>query len=330
VRLFVKRVFVMDDCTELVPEWLRFLRGVVDSNDLPLNVSREVLQDAGVVRAIKKQLTKKTLDLLEELAKERPADYLAFWRAFGSVLASGVHLDPAQKDKIAPLLRYESTHDDGLTSLAEYVSRMKDGQPAIYYAYGDKKETLAESPYLEALRQRGYEVLFMTHPGDEWIADGLGEFDGKKLVSVMRADLKLDAGEDKPAEEAPAEWKPFFDRVRAVLQDRVSEVRASARLTDSPVCLVVPEHAHHAYLEQVMKSYGRGLPRSRRILEFNTGHAVVGRLRALFEKEPTSTELGDYVELLHDQALLQEGSVPAEPQKFARRLTALLNQVTGA
>ena len=328
VRLFVKRVFVMDDCTELVPEWLRFIRGVVDSNDLPLNVSREVLQDASIVRAIKKQLVKKTLDLLEELAKDRPADYLAFWRSFGTVLKSGVHLDPEQKSRLAPLLRFESTHADGvLVGLAEYVSRMKDGQTSIYYAFGDRKETLSESPYLEVLRKKGFEVLFMTDPADEWIADGLGEFGGKKLVSVMRADLKLD-GVDAPKTEAPEALRPLLERMRTTLQDKVTEVRASARLTDSPVCLVVPDGQHHAFVERTLKSYGRGIPKQKRILEVNPDHALVHKLRALFEREPAGTDIGEYIELLYDQALLQEGSVPPDPQKFAKRLTSLLEKAT--
>ncbi len=328
VRLFVRRVFVMDDCAELLPEWLRFVRGVVDSNDLPLNVSREVLQDAAIVRAIRKQLTKKTLDLLEELAKDRPADYLAFWRAFGAVLKSGVHLEPEQKARIAPLLRYESTHDEGLSSLSEYVARMKDGQPAIYYAFGDRKETLADSPYLEALRQRGYEVLFMTDPADEWIADGLAEFDGKKLVSVMRAELKLDAADDKPA-EVPPEWKPLLDRMRAVLQEHVTEVRASRRLTESAACLVVPEGSHHAYVERVLRGYGRAIPKQKRILEVNPQHALLGRLRALFEKTPTAPELAEAIEVVYELALLTEGSPIAEPQRFAKRTTALLEKGLG-
>jgi molecular chaperone HtpG len=328
VRLFIKRVFVMDDCTELVPEWLRFLRGVVDSNDLPLNVSREVLQDAAIVRGIKKQLTKKTLDLLDELAKDRPADYLTFWRAFGPVLKAGVHMEPEHKARVAALLRYESTlESEGLTSLGAYVSRMKEGQPAIYYAFGDRKETLADSPYLEALRKRGYEVLFMTDPGDEWVADGLSEFEGKKLISVMRADLKLEGEDDKKKdEETAAEWKPLFERVRSILQERVTEVRVSHRLIDSPVCLVLPEGSHHAYVERVLRSYGRGVPKQKRILELNPEHALVKKLRAKLESEPTSPDLTDAIELLHDQALLQEGSPVAEPQRFARRLTALLEK----
>ena len=324
VRLFVRRVFVMDDCTELVPEWLRFLRGVVDSNDLPLNVSREVLQDAAVVRAIKRQLTKKTLDMLDELAKDRPADYLTFWRAFGPVLKSGVHLEPEHKARVAALLRYESTHGEGHHSLPEYVSRMKEGQPAIYYAFGDRKDTLADSPYLEALRQRGYEVLFMTDPADEWVADGLGEFEGKKLVSVMRADLKLEGGDEAKPDDSSGEWKPLFDRFRTTLQAEVTEVRASHRLVDSPACLVLPEGSHHAYVERVLKSYGRALPRQKRILELNPAHPLLQKLRARFISTPTAPEIADTIALLYDQALLQEGSSVAEPQQFARRLTSLL------
>jgi molecular chaperone HtpG len=167
----------------------------------------------------------------------------------------------------------------------------------------------------------------MTDPADEWVADGLGEFEGKKLVSVMRADLKLE-GADAKAAETPEAWKPLFGRMRAVLQDKVSDVRVSQRLTDSPVCLVVPDGMHHAYVERVLKSYGRGIPRGKRILEVNPEHALLGQLKAVFEKDPAGTELGEYIEVLHDQALLQEGGVPPDPQKFARRLTALLTKAT--
>ncbi|MCP3102930.1 molecular chaperone HtpG [Myxococcus sp. K15C18031901] len=331
VRLFVKRVFIMDRCEELVPLWLRFVRGVIDSDDLPLNVSRELLQDSQVVRAIRKHVVKKSLDLLEKLSKDKPEDYTVFWKAFGTVLKEGLASEAEQKDKLGGLLRYESTHGEGLTSLADYVSRMKEGQEALYYVYGESRKAVEDGPHLEALKQRGYEVLFMTDPVDEWAAQGLREFQGKPLVSALQADLKLQAtDEQKKEQEQRAEGlKGLTSKMKDVLQESVREVRVSDRLTDSPVCLVVPEGGSPAYLERLLQQRGKAMPRMKRILEVNPKHPVIEHLKAVYEANPAEAQVSEWIELLHDQALLTEGSTISDPNRFARRLTSLLTQVAG-
>ena len=336
VRLFVKRVFVMDDCEELLPDWLRFVRGVIDSDDLPLNVSREVLQDSAIVRAIRKQVVKKSLDLLDEVAKDRAEDYATFWKGFGAVLKLGLGIDREHRDRLAALVRFESTKEAGLTSLADYVGRMPAGenaQEAIYYAIGESKEQLASSPHMEALRKRGFEVLLMTDPVDEWAVDALGEFQGKKLVSVARADLSVGTGEaeKKAHEEAAGAIGALITRIRAVLQQQVEEVRASERLTDSPACLVVPEGGHHAFVERLLRERGHKAPPVKRILEVNPQHPLVVGLRGALERDPASPRMDEWIEMLYEQALLTEGSPIADPNRFARRLTSLLEEaVAGA
>ncbi len=323
IRLYVKRVMVMESCEELLPQWLRFVRGVVDSEDLPLNVSRELLQDSAIVRSIKKQVVKKVLDLLEKVAKDRPADYAELWKGFGVVLKEGLALEPEYKERLAPLLRYESTRDAGLTSLADYVGRMGEGQKAIYYAYGESQKALAGSPHLETLRQRGFEVLYLTDPVDEWAVQGLGEFQGKPLVSAMQAELKLEEtdAQKKVKEEQGSALKGLTDRFLEVLKDKVKEVRISDRLTDSPVCLVVPEGGTHAFMEQLLKERGKALPRQKRILELNPGHPLIQRLNVL-----QGAKVAEWIEVLYDQALLTEGSRLEDPNLFARRMTDLLTQ----
>lgn len=329
IRLFVKRVFIMDNCEELLPQWLRFVRGVVDSDDLPLNVSRELLQDSAVVRAIRKQVVKRTLDLLEELAKDRPEDYIRFWESFGAVLKEGLTIDYEYRDRLAELVRYESSAGAGLTALADYVKRMPEGQPAIYYITGESLKALAASPHSETLRKRGYEVLFMTDPVDEWATDSLREYGGQPLVSAMRADLKLnDTDEEKKEkEQRSGTVKPLIDRMREILGDRVREVRTSDRLTDSPCCLVVPEGATSAYLERLLHEHGRDVPGAKRILEVNPGHPLIGNLLRLVERGDDA-RVTEWVEMMYDQALLTEGSRIPDPNLFARRLTDLLERVT--
>jgi len=329
VRLFVKRVFIMDDCEELLPPWLRFVRGVVDSDDLPLNVSRELLQDSAVVRSIRKHVVKKTLDLLEKLSKDKAEDYLTLWKNFGAILKEGLASDGEHREKLGALVRYESSHQEGYTSLADYVSRMKEGQQAIYYVFGESRKALEGSPHLEALRKRGYEVLYLTDPVDEWAAQGLREFNGKPLVSALQADLKLqETAEEKSQKEQHAQGlKSLTERMKEVLKDAVSEVRVSDRLTDSPVCLVLPEGGSPAFLERLLREHGRGMPRARRILEVNPAHPVVEHLRKLHERDAKSERVTEWVELLHDQALLTEGSPLEDPNRFAKRMTALLTQL---
>jgi molecular chaperone HtpG len=327
VRLYVKRVLVMDDCEEIVPEWLRFVVGVVDSDDLPLNVSREILQESAAVRTIKKQVVKHVLDALESMATERADDYAIFWKAFGSMVKQGAATEFEHKERIAKLLRYESTAGDALTSLADYVARMKDGQEAIYFAIGESRKAIEGAPHLEGLRKRGYEVLLMTDPVDEWVTDSLGAFGGKALVSAMRAELKTDVkDEDKKARDAETDaLRPLFDRVRAVLGARVSDVRASDRMTDSAVCLVLGKGGPHGYVERLLREAGRDVPKAARVFEMNPAHPVTRNLKTLVDQG--DARVGDWIELLYDQALVAEGAPLEDPSGFARRVTSLLASV---
>jgi molecular chaperone HtpG len=327
VRLYVKRVLVMENCEEIVPEWLRFVVGVIDSDDLPLNVSREILQQSSAVRTIKKQVVKHLLDAIDTVANERPTDFTTLWKAFGPLLKQGVAGDLEHRERLAKLLRYESTAGEALVSLADYVKRMKDGQTAIYFAIGESRKALESAPHLEGLRKRGYEVLLMTDPIDEWATESLREFEGKTLVSAMRADLKIEATEeDKTARQAEtAALQPFFERVRAVLGDRVTAVRPSDRLTDSPCCLVLASAGPHGYVERLLREAGRDVPKSSRILEVNPEHPIVRNLKALVDRgELTDPRIADWIELLYDQALIAEGAPIDDPSGFARRLTSLL------
>jgi len=329
VRLYVKRVLVMDDCEEIVPEWLRFIVGVIDSDDLPLNVSREVLQLSSAVKTIKKQLVKHVLDALDGVAKDKPDDYRAAWRAFGPMLKQGVTTDFEHRARLAKLLRYESTAGDALTSLAEYVERMKEGQDAIYYAIGESRKALEGAPHLEGPRKRGFEVLLMTDPIDEWAAESLRTFDGKNLVSVMRADLKLGDGDEAKTKAEGEILRPLFDRIRAVLGARVTEVRASDRLTDSPSCLVLSGAGPHGYVERLLREAGRDVPKTARIFELNPDHAIVHGLQALVAKgDAEAPRAAEWIELLYDQALVAEGAPIEDPSGFARRITSLLSAVS--
>jgi molecular chaperone HtpG len=316
----------MDDCEDLLPPWLRFVRGVVDSDDLPLNVSRELLQDSAAVRVIKKQLTRKTLDLLDSIAAERPDDYVKLWQAFGPLLKEGLATDFEHKDRIARLVRYRSSQGDALTSLAEYVARMKPEQPSIYYVLGESLRAASTSPHLEALKKRGYEVLVMTDPVDEWATDALREYDKKPLVSAMRADLKLDGTEEekKARDEQGKSLAPLLERMKTALGDRVAEVKLSDRLIDSPCCLVRSEHGAHAFVERMLRERGHALPKAQRILEVNAGHALVKHLQQLLEKDPSSPRIDALIDVLYGQALLTEGSPLEDPNHFAQTLTQLL------
>ncbi|MBL8604745.1 MAG: molecular chaperone HtpG [Myxococcales bacterium] len=324
VRLYVKRVFIMDDCDALVPTWLRFVRGVLDSDDLPLNVSRETLQDSATVRAIKKGVTKKVLDLLDDLAKTRADDYTTFFATFGRVLKEGLHADWEHRDRLARLMRYESTRGDGLVSLADYVAKMPEGQKAIYYAIGESRAAVADSPHLEACKKHGYEVLFMTDLIDTWAVESLREFEGKKFVSVQNAELSLDESpEAKATKEAQkTAFVGLFDRVKAVLGARVKDVRTTDRLTDSPACLVLAPGSITPQVERVMRAHGKEVPPVQRILEVNPTHPLIEALQA--RADAGDPAVSEYVEVLYDQALLTEGTPPDDPQKFARRITALL------
>jgi molecular chaperone HtpG len=333
VRLYVKRVLVMDNCEEIVPEWLRFVVGVIDSDDLPLNVSREILQQSSAVRTIRKQVVKHVLDAIDSVAAERPEDYATLWKAFGPLLKQGVATDFEYRDRLAKLLRYETTAGAGLVSLADYVKRMKEGQGPIYFAIGESRKAIESAPHLEGLRKRGYEVLLMTDPIDEWATESLREFEGKTLVSAMRADLKIETTEDdKTARKAETQaLGSLFERIRAVLGDRVSEVRPSDRLTDSPCCLVLSSAGPHGYIERLLREAGRDVPKASRILEVNSEHPIVRNLKALVDRGgEADPRVADWIELLYDQALVAEGAPIDDPSGFARRITSLLASASQA
>ncbi|MBX3259698.1 MAG: molecular chaperone HtpG [Labilithrix sp.] len=332
VRLFVKRVLVMEDCEAILPQWLRFVRGLVDSDDLPLNVSRELLQESAALRTIKKQVTKRALDLLDELAADKPEDYKAVWSAFGRILKEGLAVDPEWKERIAKLSRWPSTYapaegaSDALVSLDEYVGRMKEGQEAIYYVTGESREALSGSPHLEALRARGFEVLLMTDAVDTWAAEGIGEHGGKKLVNAMRAEVKLPEDEEDKTKEAAKELEPLVAAAKKVLDGKVRDVAVSSRLRESPACLVLAGAAMPAHLEKLLARSGKEVPKGQRNLELNPTHPAVKALATLAAKDAADPKLADWVTLLYEQSLISEGSPVEDPNGFAKRMTALLVQ----
>ncbi len=333
VRLYVKRVFIMDNCEELLPPYLRFVRGLVDSEDLPLNVSRELLQDNRAVKVIRKQVVNHSLSMIEDLQSESADDYQVFWTHFGPVLKEGLHYsdDDKEKQRIAKLLRYESSTESGQTTLTDYVSRMKEGQKAIYYATGSSRAFLESSPHLERLKKHGYEVLFMTDAVDPFAVMGLKDFDDKPLVSAMDDNLELDdiADDEEQKEERENQKKeaaPLFERFKSILSDHISDVRASDRLTDSPVCLVTPENAVAPHIERLMRAQNPDMPRTKRLLEVNAGHPVIVSLTQALEKGADESRVDDWIGLLYDQALIAEGSPVDDPGAFSKRLGKLMQQ----
>ena len=334
VRLHVRRVFVMDDCKDLVPRYLRFVRGVVDSEDLPLNVSREMLQDSSAVRVIKKQLTNHTLTLLEELRKDDAEAFNGFWVSYGTVLKEGLHFAESERNRIAKLVQYQSSAVEGWTNFEGYVSRMKPDQKAIYYAAGASRGLIESSPHLEGLLKRGFEVLFMTDPIDPFAISTLNEFEGKPLVNAMTENLDLGEApsaseqDEKKPDDAGAERGALLAHMKSVLGDKVSEVRVSKRLTDSPTCLVIAEGGMAPHIEQMLRARKMDVPAVKRILEVNTSHPVVINLDRAFQASNESDEVRSWIRTLYDQALIAEGSPLEDPADFARRLTALVQKAS--
>lgn len=330
VRLFVKRVLVMEDCEAVLPQWLRFVRGLVDSDDLPLNVSRELLQESATLRTIKKQVTKRVLDLLDDLAKDKAEDFKTFWAAFGRILKEGLAVDPEWKERVAALTRWPSTHSDtDLVSLDDYVGRMKEGQTEIYYVVGESRGALLGSPHLEALRARGYEVLLMTDAVDTWAAEGLNEHAGKKLVNAARAEVKVPEEEAKKNEEASKEIEPLVTAAKKLLEGKVRGVNVSTRLTDSAACLVLAGNAIPAHLEKLLARSGKDVTKGQRDLELNPTHPAVKALATLAAKNAEDPKLGEWVTLLYEQSLVAEGSALEDPSGFAKRVTSLMVQAIG-
>ncbi len=327
IKLYVKRVFIMEDAEKLMPQYLRFVRGVIDSADLPLNVSREILQDSRDVDAIKNGSVKKVLGLLEDLAKDKAEEYAKFWTEFGRVLKEGPGEDFANKDKIAGLLRFASTHADNdvqNVSFADYVARMKPEQEAIYYITADTFAAAQHSPHLEIFRKKGIEVLLMSDKVDEWLLGSLTEFEGKKLQSIAKGDLDLGKLEDETEKEAKAkieeDAKSLIERIKTALGDSVKEVRVTHRLTDSPACLVAGEHDVSANLARILKAAGQNAPDTKPVLEINPAHKLVKRLEA----ETAEAIFNDLAHLVFDQALLAEGGQLNDPASFVKRMNSLL------
>jgi molecular chaperone HtpG len=332
IKLYVRRVFIMDDAEQLMPAYLRFVRGVIDSNDLPLNVSREILQQSRDVQAIRSASVKRVLGLLEELAEKQADKYATFWTHFGRVLKEGVPEDPANQARLSKLLRFASTHQDGeaqTVSLADYVGRMKEGQDAIYFITADSYAAARHSPHLEIFRKLGVEVLLLHDRVDEWVASSLTEFDGKPLQSVAKAGLDLSkiGGEaPKPEDDTPAgEQGALLERMTKALQDRASAVRITHRLTDSPACLVSDEHGMSTHLERLLKAAGQSGTGAKPILEINPSHPLVERLKT----ESDDTRFADWSHLLFDQATLAEGGHLDDPASFVRRLNELMLTLAG-
>ena len=331
LKLYVKRVFIMDDAEQLLPAYLRFVRGVVDSNDLPLNISREILQESKDVEAIRKGCINRVLSLVEGLAENKPEDFTRFWKEFGRVLKEGIGEDWSNKERISKLLRFASTHDDNdeqTVSLADYVGRMKEGQDKIYYVTADTHAAASSSPHLEIFRAKGVEVLLLADRVDEWVVSNLNEFDGKQLASVAKGDLDLGqlGDEEKKAQEKEADdHKDLIERVKKTLGDNVQDVRVTFRLTDSPACLVADEHAMSMNLERMLKAAGQNVPSAKPILEINPGHPIVQRLKA----ESDEDRFEDWSRILFDQAMLAEGGNLEDPAAFVKRLNGLMLTLSG-
>ncbi|MEZ4383254.1 MAG: molecular chaperone HtpG [Nannocystaceae bacterium] len=327
LTLFARRVMIMENCDKLLPVYLRFMRGVVDSEDLPLNVSREMLQENRALAGIRKALTRKVLKLLATLAEDEPAKYKQFWANFGQVLKEGIHTDHGHHDELVDLLRYKTSDGgDDAISLAAYVEAMPEGQEAIYYITGDNPDALAHSPHLEACRSRGYSVLLLTDAIDEWVVQDLKEYKDKPLRSVSQGDLDLGDEEDEAAEEAAKEIETTITRATELLKDQVKEVRASKRLTESPSCLVDDEGDLSRNMERILKMANQAVPTRKRILEINPSHPFVTSLNSIATQNPDDPRVGTWIELLYDQASLAEGQV-TDPAGMTRRLQSLLTEV---
>ena len=324
VKLYVKRVFIMDDAEALMPVYLRFVKGVIDSADLPLNVSRELLQESRDVKAIREGSTKRVLSMLEDVAENQKDKYAAFWEQFGAVLKEGIGEDHANQERLSKLLRFASTTADSGVSFADYVGRMKEGQEAIYYITADTLAAAKNSPQLEIFRKKGIEVLLLTDRVDEWMLSHLYEFDGKPLQSVAKGGVDLgklqDEAEKKQAEEAAEAFKPVLERLKTSLKERAKDVRATTRLVDSPACIVVDEGDMSSHLARLLKQAGQSAPgagKSKPILEVNPEHALVKRLDA-------SERFDDLAQIIFDQALLAEGGQLEDPAAYVKRVNALL------
>jgi len=318
IQLYCRRVFIMDDCQELVPDYFRFVRGVVDAPDLNLNVSREILQQDRLVRNIRRNLVKKLFAHLQQMDAET---YEKFYDEFGQVLKGGIYTDPENRKHIAELARYQTTNSDGKRiSLKTYVKQMQPDQKHIYYITGDSISALANSPLIESLRKKKFEVLLMADPVDEWVVQSLTEYDGKQLISAEKGDLELDSVDDRKKDEFDA----LFSFIRTSLQDRIKEVKPSARLTDSVACLSGDAHDMSAYMEKILKSAGQAPPEVKRVLELNMDHPALAKIKSLYDSDRNDPRLKQYSELLIDMAVISEGGKVDNPARFSKMVGDLM------
>jgi len=327
IKLYIKRVFIMDETEHMMPSYLRFVRGIVDSDDLPLNVSREILQHNRVIDKIRSASVKKVLGMLDSMAKNDKEQYAKFWSAFGQVMKEGPIEDFANKEQLSKLLRFSSTHTDSEIqdiSLEDYISRMKDGQETIYFITADSFAAAKNSPHLEVFRRKGIEVLLMADRVDEWLVEHLRDFDGKKLQSIAKGDLDLGEIEDeedkKAQEKAAGDFKDIIEKITGCLSDKAKEVRITHRLTDSPSCLVLEQNDMGLQMQQIMKAAGQAVPISKPILELNPEHPLVAQLKDLSDEDA----LANWSHLLFDQALLAEGGQLDDPATFVKRMNSML------
>lgn len=332
VKLYVQRVFIMDDAEKLLPRYLRFIRGVIDSNDLPLNISREILQSNKIIDNIRSGSVKKVLGLLEKMAASEPEKYQEFWLVFGKVLKEGPGEDFANREKIAGLLRFASTHQDSdhqSVSLDEYVARMKPEQDKIYYITADSHAAAKSSPHLEIFRDKGIEVLLLADRVDEWLMSHLTEYQEKSFISIAKGELDLgeisDEEDKKAQKKKEKDAEKLVERIGSVLEDKVESVRVSHRLTASPACIVLSGHEMALYMQHLMKQAGHELPTSKPVLEINPDHALVRRM----EEETAVDRFADWARILFDQAILAEGGQLEDPASFVNRLNRMISEITG-
>ena len=332
LKLYAKRVMVMEKCEEVLPRYLRFVKGVVDSSDLPLNISRQRLQQDRHITQIRKWLTKKLLEALAELKEKEAEKYLKFWSQFGRAMKEGVSSDYENKDKILPLLLFESSHDvKELTTLGDYVGRMKPEQKEILYLTGESRKVIENSPHLESVRQKGYEVLYLSDPVDELMVQSLHEFQEHKLKSVTKGRFELGTDEEKKQAEEQIkqkeeEYKSFLEACQKKLDEYVKQIRVSSRLVDSPACLVTEEHEYSPHLERLLQKGKGGGPKQRRIMELNPNHPIIQKLNDRFKSNSDDATLGDAIELLFEMALVAEGSEIADPVRLNRLTLDLLQK----
>jgi len=334
VKLYVKRVFIMDDCKELFPEYLRFMKGVVDSEDLPLNVSREILQNNPVVAKIKKALISKVFAKLKELAEKEPSKYLEFWKQFGAPMKEGLHSDFENRDKLLELVRFQSSNGatkDDVTSLKQYVERMRPDQKNIYYITGENRDIVEKSPHLEIFKEKGIEVLYMVDPIDEFVIPVVSSYEDKKFVSVTKGDLdlgELGKEEKKTQKKVESKYKKLLERIKNILTEQVKEVRVTSRLKDSPACLVADEQDMGSHMEQIMKAMGQEYTPAKKILEINGEHPIFINLNSLYEQDPKSDLLAEWVNLIYEQSLIAEGQMVPDPKAYSKRVNDLMIKAT--